>query len=81
MKFFCSFFVFSSLCVFFSFVVIDFLVGKWKIIDDKIGYFFSDVMIEKDKNNSYKVVIVNMCEILGVVKIENCSKCDGVNKN
>ena len=38
-------------------------------------------MIEKDKNNSYKAVIVNTREIPGAVKIENCSKCDGVNKN
>ncbi len=55
--------------------------GKWKTIDDKTGYSLSDVMIEKDKNNSYKAVIVSTREIPGAVKIENCSKCDGVNKN
>lgn len=81
MKFSCSLFVLSSLCAFSSFAATDPLVGKWKTIDDKTGYSLSDVIIEKDKNNSYKAVIVSTREIPGAVKIENCSKCDGVNKN
>lgn len=81
MKFSCSLFVLSSLCAFSSFAATDPLVGKWKTIDDKTGYSLSDVMIEKDKNNSYKAVIVSTREIPGATKIENCTKCDGVNKN
>ena len=56
MKFSCSLFVLSSLCAFSCFAATDPLVGKWKTIDDKTGYSLSDVMIEKDKNNSYKAV-------------------------
>jgi aldehyde dehydrogenase len=70
MKFSCSLFVLSSLCAFSSFAATDPLVGKWKTIDDKTGYSLSDVMIEKDKNNSYKAVIVSTREIPGAVKIE-----------
>ena len=81
MKFSCSLFVLSSLCAFSCFAATDPLVGKWKTIDDKTGYSLSDVMIEKDKNNSYKAVIVSTREIPGAVKIENCSKCDGIHKN
>ena len=71
----------TSSLAFSCFAASDPLLGKWKTIDDKTGYSLADVEIQKDKNNLYRAIILSTREIPGATKIENCTKCDGVNKN
>lgn len=80
MLLFCFIFVIGLLLIVgFVFVVIDILVGIWKIIDDKI-YQLKLIVEIIDNNGELQVKVVkvlNFDEGLNLI----CKECDGVCKN
>ncbi|MFH7766152.1 DUF2147 domain-containing protein [Acinetobacter sp. BSP-28] len=58
------------------------LIGTWKVIDDRTGYYVSDIVIRKNsKTQQYSAVITKNRPLPGVASSEVCSKCQGELKN
>lgn len=58
------------------------LIGTWKVIDDRTGYYVSDIVIRKNsKTQQYSAVITKNRSLPGVASSEVCSKCQGELKN
>lgn len=58
------------------------LIGTWKVIDDRTGYYVSDIVIRKNsKTQQYSAVITKNRPLPGAPSSEVCSKCQGALKN
>ena len=58
------------------------LIGTWKVIDDRTGYYVSDIVIRKNsKTQQYSAVITKNRPLPGAPSSEVCSKCQGSLKN
>ncbi|TQR58576.1 DUF2147 domain-containing protein [Acinetobacter sp. RF14B] len=58
------------------------LIGTWKVIDDRTGYYISDIVIRKDsKTEQYRAVVTKNYPLPGAPMSEVCTKCAGVLKN
>lgn len=58
------------------------LIGTWKVIDDRTGYYVSDIVIRKNsKTQQYSAVITKNRSLPGAASSEVCSKCQGELKN
>lgn len=58
------------------------LIGTWKVIDDRTGYYISDIVIRKDsKTEQYSAVVTKNYPLPGAPMSEVCTKCAGVLKN
>lgn len=58
------------------------LVGTWKIIDHRTGYYVSDIIIRKDsKTEQYSAVIHKAYPRPGAAMTDVCTQCEGVLRN
>lgn len=58
------------------------LIGTWKVIDDRTGYYISEIVIRKNsKTQKYSAVLTKNRTAPGVANPELCSKCQGALKN
>lgn len=58
------------------------LIGTWKVIDDRTGYYISDIVIRKNsKTGHYSTVVTKNYPLPGAPVAETCTKCRGVLKN
>lgn len=57
---------------------VDPLIGTWRVIDDRTGYYVSEIVIRKhSKNQQYSAVVTKTRQIPGVENPELCGKCIG----
>ncbi|MGF2879088.1 DUF2147 domain-containing protein [Acinetobacter johnsonii] len=54
------------------------LIGTWKVIDDRTGYYISDIVIRKNsKTSQYSAVVTKYYPLAGAPVSDVCSKCQG----
>ena len=54
------------------------LIGTWKVIDDRTGYYISDIVIRKNsKTSQYSAVVTKYYPLAGAPVSDVCSKCKG----
>lgn len=60
----------------------DSLIGTWRVIDDRTGYYVSEIVIRKNpKTQQYSAVLTKSRQALGVENPDVCGKCPGVLKD
>jgi hypothetical protein len=58
------------------------LIGSWKVIDDRTGYYISEIVIRKNsKTQQYSAVVTKNRPVPGVANPDVCGKCRGMLKN
>lgn len=58
------------------------LIGTWKVIDDRTGYYVSEIVIRKNsKTQQYSAVVTKNRQAPGVENPDACGKCQGVLKD
>ena len=58
------------------------LIGTWRVIDDRTGYYISEIVIRKNsKTQQYSAVVTKNRQAPGVENPDICGKCQGVLKN
>lgn len=58
------------------------LIGTWKVIDDRTGYYVSEIVIRKNsKTQQYSAVVSKHYPAAGAVNPDVCGKCEGALKN
>lgn len=58
------------------------LIGTWKIIDQRTGYYISDIIIRKDNNTQqYSAVINKAYPLPGAAASDICTQCKGTLKD
>ena len=58
------------------------LIGTWRVIDDRTGYYVSEIVIRKNpKTQQYSAVLTKSRQALGVENPDVCGKCPGVLKD
>lgn len=61
---------------------IDPLIGTWKVIDHRTGYYISDIIIRKESNHQqYTAVIHKAYPRPGAAVTDICTQCEGVLRN
>ena len=54
------------------------LIGTWKVIDDRTGYYISDIVIRKNsKTAQYSAVVSKYYPLAGAPISDVCTKCQG----
>ena len=57
------------------------LIGTWKVIDDRTGYYVVEVVIRKNsKTQQYSAVITQNLASAATGNSDLCSKCQGALK-
>ncbi|WP_227592002.1 DUF2147 domain-containing protein [Acinetobacter towneri] len=58
------------------------LIGTWKVIDDRTGYYVAEIVIRKNsKSLQYSAVITQNLSSASVSNAGLCTKCQGALKN
>ncbi|NNH01497.1 MULTISPECIES: DUF2147 domain-containing protein [Acinetobacter Taxon 24D] len=58
------------------------LIGTWRVIDDRTGYYVSEIVIRKNsKTQQYSAVVTKSRQAPGVENPDVCGKCPGVLKD
>ena len=61
---------------------VDPLIGTWKVIDQRTGYYVSDIIVRKDgETQEYSAVINKAYPLPGAAPSELCTQCKGTLKN